>query len=86
MKQVIDAYRSVTVSDEFKEIERQRSYARHNEASAIAHAKDVERAKWEKVIAEKDAAHAAALAEKKIVLAEKDATIAQFRAQLGKLP
>jgi predicted transposase/invertase (TIGR01784 family) len=38
MEQVVEAYRSVSVSDEFKEIERLRELARHNEASAIDHA------------------------------------------------
>ena len=39
MQQAIGAYRQVTATDEFKEIERLRSRARHNEASALRHAK-----------------------------------------------
>ncbi|GHU03173.1 transposase [Spirochaetia bacterium] len=55
MKQAINAYRSITATDEFKEIERLRSLARHNEASALDHARRQERAKWQAVVAQKDA-------------------------------
>jgi len=51
MKQAIGAYRKVTATDEFKEIERLRSRARHNEASALGHARreaqKAEREKWQ---------------------------------------
>ena len=86
MKQVINAYRNVTATDEFKEIERLRSRARHNEASALSHARNEERAKWQGLVAEKDASLAekdASLAEKDASLAEKDALIAKLKAQLG---
>ncbi|MDR1291963.1 MAG: Rpn family recombination-promoting nuclease/putative transposase [Clostridiales Family XIII bacterium] len=53
--QVIEAYREVTVSPEFKELERLRALARHNEASALAHARSVEAAKWQGVVAEQTA-------------------------------
>jgi predicted transposase/invertase (TIGR01784 family) len=39
MKQAIGAYRHVSATEEFKEIERMRSRARHNEASALGHAR-----------------------------------------------
>ena len=39
MTQAIKAYRSVTATDEFKELERLRSRTRHNEASALGHAR-----------------------------------------------
>ena len=59
MEQVIEAYRKITATDEFKELERLRSRARHNEASALNHARlegqREEREKWQKTIAEKDA-------------------------------
>jgi predicted transposase/invertase (TIGR01784 family) len=59
MKQAIGAYRSVTATDEFKEYERLRSLARHNEASALSHAARVATekadAKWQGVVSEKDA-------------------------------
>ena len=59
MKKAIIAYRTVTAADEFKEIERMRSDARHNEASALGHARreaeKVEREKWQGVVADKDA-------------------------------
>ena len=40
MSQAIGAYRQVTATDEFKEIERMRSDARHNEASALRNARN----------------------------------------------
>jgi predicted transposase/invertase (TIGR01784 family) len=59
MTQAIEAYRRVTVTDEFQEAERLRLRARSNEAAALRHAKtegaNEERAKWEDVVADKDA-------------------------------
>jgi predicted transposase/invertase (TIGR01784 family) len=55
MKQAIGAYRQVTATEEFREMERLRSRARHNEASALGHARRVERKKWQGVVADKDA-------------------------------
>jgi predicted transposase/invertase (TIGR01784 family) len=71
MKQAIGAYRQVTATDEFREIERLRSRARHNEASALGHARREEREKWQAVVAGKDAA-----------LTEQAALIAKLQAQL----
>jgi predicted transposase/invertase (TIGR01784 family) len=56
MREAIGAYRTVTATDKFKELERLRSRARHNEASALGHARREEREKWQGVIADKDAA------------------------------
>ena len=39
MEQVINAYYSITASPEFREIERLREKARHDEAQALYHAK-----------------------------------------------
>ena len=39
MKQAISAYRSITVSPEFRELERIRARARHDEAQALGHAR-----------------------------------------------
>jgi hypothetical protein len=39
MTEAIGAYRHVAAADEFREIERLRSRARHNEASALSHAR-----------------------------------------------
>jgi predicted transposase/invertase (TIGR01784 family) len=41
MEQAIGAYRSVTATNEFKEVERLRSRARHNEAAALRHARNM---------------------------------------------
>jgi predicted transposase/invertase (TIGR01784 family) len=76
----IKAYREVTVSPEFKELERLRERARHNEASALYNAERKgeqqgavkEREKWQRVVADKDAS-----------LAAQAALIAELRAQLG---
>ncbi len=59
MNETIEAYRQVTAANEFREIERQRERARHNEASALRNAQlaGERRAneKWQGVVAEKDA-------------------------------
>jgi len=47
MSQAIEAYRHVSASEQFKEIERLRFLARYNEGSALAHAAEVEREKWD---------------------------------------
>ena len=82
MKQAIGAYRQVTSTDEFKEIERLRSRARHNEASALGNARREaaakERSKWENVIADKDAC----ITDKDACIADKDARIAELEALL----
>jgi len=72
MDQAIQAYRHITATDEFKEKERLRARARHNEASALRHAAEVEREKWQSVIVEKDT-----------WIAERDARIAELEAQLA---
>jgi len=77
MEQAIKAYHHITATTEFKEMERLRSLARHNEAAALRHAAEVEREKWQGVLADKDAEH-------KAVLADKDAEIMALRAQLEK--
>jgi predicted transposase/invertase (TIGR01784 family) len=95
MQEAIDAYRHIKATDRFKEIERLRSKARHNEASALGHASRLaaaeaeakEREKWLGVVADKDAALAnkdAALAGKDVALAGKDAEIARLREQLAR--
>jgi hypothetical protein len=83
--QAIGAYREITVSPEFRELERLRADARHNEASALYHARqETEKsvnAKWQGVVADKDAA----LAGKDVALADRDAEIARLRALLGEI-
>jgi predicted transposase/invertase (TIGR01784 family) len=79
MGEAINAYYSVTASTEFREIERTRSIARHDEAQALANAEErgiklgEERAyeKWQSVVADKDAE-----------IADKDAEIARLREQI----
>jgi hypothetical protein len=67
MKEAINAYHQITAESEFRELERLRSYARHNEATALRHARTQgreegraegeakEREKWQNVAAAKDA-------------------------------
>ena len=81
MEQAIEAYRQITATNEFKEIERLRSRARHNEASALGHARREERKRWEKTVAEKDAV----LAEKDAIHAKTVAENERLRAQIAEL-
>jgi hypothetical protein len=97
LQQTVQAYRQVSASSEFRELERLRSLARHNEASALANARRLEReqmqvemdaalADKDAEIADKDAALAdkdAALAGKDAVLADKDAALADKDAALA---
>jgi len=71
MKQAVQAYREIIASDEFQRLERIRADARRNEAAALGNARREERALWEGVVADKDAA-----------LADKDAEIERLRALL----
>jgi flagellar biosynthesis/type III secretory pathway protein FliH len=80
MNQAIEAYRSVTATEEFRTLERMRADARLNEAAALHNARNEgriegqreESEKWRKVVEKKDA-----------VLAAKDAEIARLRELLG---
>jgi predicted transposase/invertase (TIGR01784 family) len=54
MEQAIEAYRSITATEEFRRLERMRFDARCNEASALHNARCEEREKWQGVVAEKD--------------------------------
>jgi len=74
MEQAIEAYEKITITTEFQERERQLSRARHNEASAIYHAQEQEREKWQSVVAGKDAE-----------LAGKDAELERLRAELAEI-
>jgi predicted transposase/invertase (TIGR01784 family) len=75
MQQAIDAYRSVTATDEFRTLERMRADARHNEASALGAARREEAERWK-------GAMDAAIADKDATIADMGATIAELRAQL----
>jgi hypothetical protein len=55
MSQAIEAYRDITADEKFKYIEYLRERAGHDEAQALHNAERRERAKWEGVVAEKDA-------------------------------
>jgi len=70
MNAVVQAYRHVAASPEFREIARLRSKARHDEAQALGNARkqgaEEEREKWQSVVD------------------EQAALIAELQAQLGK--
>jgi predicted transposase/invertase (TIGR01784 family) len=86
MTQAVNAYHHVAASGEFRELERLREKARHDEAQALANARRIEREKWQVVLAEKDTALAekdTALAEKDTALAEKDTALAENAAALA---
>jgi len=63
MKKAINAYRRVSTSAEYAEIERMRDKADHDEAQALGNAERREREKWQGVVAELNA-KVAALEEK----------------------
>ena len=73
MSEAIAAYRHVAASDEFILKEKMRSKARHDEAQAIGNAERRRDTHWQSVVAVKDA-----------TIADKDAIIAELRAQLTK--
>jgi len=59
MEQAINAYEKITITPEFQELERLRSRARHNEASALYNAeqrgREEERVVWQGVVADQAA-------------------------------
>jgi len=71
MEQAIEAYRSITASPEFREMERLRAKARHDEAQALWNREQQTNKKWQSIVAEKDAA-----------LADKDELIAKLLKQV----
>ncbi|MCL1986405.1 MAG: hypothetical protein FWG64_00310 [Firmicutes bacterium] len=81
MEQAIEAYRGITVDEEFRYLEILRARAKHDEAQALHNAelkgerRGEERAdqKWQVVVSEKDSA-----------LKEKDILIADLLSQLNK--
>ena len=78
VEQVINAYTQITSDAEFREIERQRQLASHNEASALKtrarQARDEERTKWQGVVADMGTR-----------LADRDAENERLRAQIAEL-
>ncbi len=78
MKEAIGAYRQVASTGELREIERLRALARHNEASALHHARSVGQREGEQIGAEREREKWQGVVE------EQAALIAQLQAQLGK--
>jgi len=85
MEQAIGAFLNVAASKEFRELERIRSLTRHNEASALGHARREGRREGEQLGAEREREiWQGVVADKDTALAEQAAEIARLRAQLGK--
>ena len=94
MSEAIGAYRHISASPEYQEMERLRSKAGHDEAQALRNATLKERKKWERVFAAKEADLAAKdadlaamnadLAAMNAALAEQAALIAELQAKLDK--
>jgi predicted transposase/invertase (TIGR01784 family) len=84
MTQMVNAYREITSSPDYVDLERKRVMNRLDEGQALRHARqegeEIANARWQGVVEDKDAA----LASKDAALANKDAEIALLRAQLGK--
>jgi len=84
LSEAVTAYHNVTASSEFREMERLRIKASHDEAQALKNAEqrgaESEREVWQGVVANKDAE----IADKDAEIADKDAEIASLRAQLDK--
>jgi len=53
MEEAIQAYHQITAESEFRELERLRELARHNEASALRHARNEGRAEGMAQVAQK---------------------------------
>ena len=95
MVQAVEAYRGITATEEFQQLEWLREKTRRDEAQAIGNAErrgalrgaETERQKWQGVVAEKDVVLAekdTALAEKDTALADQARIIAELRAALEK--
>jgi hypothetical protein len=79
MSEAIVAYHHIAASPEFREAERVRSKARHDEAQAMYNVRRKEAAKWQSIVEDKDTE----LANNRAELANKDTELARLRAQLG---
>ena len=87
MEQAINAYQRISVSPDFRELERLRSISRHDEASALGEAAEKgraegeqwEREKWQGVVAGKDAEIANQAAENEKLRLQ----IAELQAKAG---
>ena len=86
LSKAVSAYRTVTTSDDFKELERIRARARHNEAQAIYNAEQKLNEHWQGIVAEKDDHWQGIVDEKddhwQGIVAEKDALIARLQAMI----
>ena len=81
VEQVINAYTQITSDAEFREIERQRQLASHNEASALNARERKVNMKWQGVVADMGTK----LADMSTRLADRDAENERLRAQIAEL-
>ncbi|MDR0963680.1 MAG: hypothetical protein LBM60_03590, partial [Clostridium sp.] len=85
MNDAIDAYRTVSVSQELYEIERFRDRTRRNEASALAYAREKAAAEAEAKAAKATEVFKREMANKDAEIANKDAEIANKDAEIIRL-
>ena len=78
MKEAVNAFRKVSASDEYKELERMKSKSRHNEASALYHAEQIGREKERSIWEQKATSWEQERAVWEKERAEKDAEIARL--------
>ncbi|MDR3295249.1 MAG: Rpn family recombination-promoting nuclease/putative transposase [Clostridiales Family XIII bacterium] len=83
MTEMVDAYREIVDSPDYADLERRRVMARLDYGQALRHAAEVERTKWQGVVADKDAKWQTVVADKDATVAEQAAIIAELRARLG---
>jgi len=81
MGEAIEAYRGVTATEEFRNLEWMREKTRRDEAQALGNARRQRDEHWQGVVAEKDAV----IHERNAVIYEKDSENAVLRAQLEEL-
>ena len=84
MTEAIHAYHSVTATETFRNLEWMRQKAAHDEAQALANARQQEREVWQGVAEERDMA----VAERDVIATERDAALAEIeklRQQLTRL-
>ena len=78
MSEALQAYRHVAASDEFIQMEKMRSKTRHDEAQALRNAE-------RRAAAQRDEHWQGVVADKDVLIADKDVENAKLRSQLAEL-
>jgi len=80
MVEAIQAYRGISIDEEFRSLEWLKRKREHDEAQALGNARRKRDEHWRGIVAGKDAT----IASKDAALAEQSALIAELRAQINK--